>query len=266
MILLLRHFYDPVCDVLAHLLGQDVRQIQIETWLNNLKISHRVGAADSMAVFFDKRGNSVLDKDVGVVFNRVHSMRLAMPQNTDPADMNYFSSEAAALLWSCLESLQCRVINSCRSVGLVGHGVRPVEVLALAVKCGILPCGHLFTTRRQSVRGMVPFEGALITVGPGDSGNGLFKRRGEGISKTIWVTAGLLKGDLEGLSENAINRFVGEAELGFASLSFDAYPDGSWHLSAVDRFPATAPDHAIADLANQLDFLNRTNAKLEAAQ
>jgi hypothetical protein len=260
LILILRHFHDPVADALSDFLGHGARQIIIESWLANFKIRHSVGVNGAVAEFRDQLTGQLASADVSAVFNRVRSIQLVAPRISSLGDANYFASEATALFWSCLEAMKCPVINTVTAIGLLGSGLRGPQMLRLAASCGIVPADHVFSTRPPPLPYSRDLEIALFYRDCMGAQAPPHMRIDARETREVWWVAAGLSEDCDGLPREAIGRFAHAAGLGFSRLVFQRFQDAQWRLSLIDPFPLSAGGHVLIMLARALDQIAHAGA------
>lgn len=238
MLLMLRHFYDPVCDELARRFGHAAKSLLIENWLSHYCIDHS-GHDGGVDASFSIRATRVpIFTGVKCVFNRVREIPVSAVSGITQADGDYALSEATALFWSAVEGLKVPVVNSPLALGMVGRPVEPFGWLSHALNAGVPVADFSFSTRRRflSTKGAATAPDVQAANDPvWASGSSTGPRH------DIWIVAGSIVGQSLVADPGALRDFAKRLGLGFGRLSFGLCFDGSWRLQAVDVWPQNAP-------------------------
>jgi hypothetical protein len=253
MILILRQLFDPVADDVARILGPAARSSAVEHWFGGCRLEHGIEAAGS-DTRIDARGAPLLDGDVTVVLNRIRRVSVGGYHDAAPPDAAYALAEATAVLWSCLESLRCPVLNTVAALGLVGRCSHPLAHVRLAHRCGLaVPDYHLTTRARCGDDTAMRALDAPFADGPPVPGTPAWYRgAASGRTGQMWVVGDRVVGALAGVQDDAVLRFARALGLGFGVLAFEQDDAGRWRWTDADPVPLHAPAHVTALLAEHL--------------
>lgn len=266
-ILLMRHVLDPVADEVATRLEPMVRVWFIEQWLASCRIYHSIGSAGAVTRIDDANGRRMFDAQVAVVLNRVRQVPAPMHQNATASDHAYVVSEATALLWSCLESLNCPILNSVTALKVVGRADHPFNWASVAVRAGLETREFRLTTatRLGSAKSMQAIETPFQTLPRPRCGWGWFGSVGTGRTGNLWIVGDTVLGSLEGVSAEKALRFAQMQGIGFGLLHFEEYADESWRLTGFDALPLWAPATVVRALVDLLAGHAHRHAMADAA-
>ena len=251
--LVIRHFFDPVADALAGLLGARLRCLTIETWLTGCAFKHTVGQDGVASDIRQRDGRALLDGATSIVLNRVRHVSVPAFHHASAANRDYAAAEATAAFWSCLEGLRCPVLNSTLALRLMGQGRPSLAAAKHAVLAGLHTQRVRMTTRaRLSESGqLAPFGGGGPVPAVGTPA--LVFDPGVDEPSAVWVIGDEVLGALDGVEPAAVARFAQQIGLGFGTVLFARRADGIWAWCGFDAAPAQAPAEAIHSLARYLD-------------
>jgi hypothetical protein len=245
MILLLRHWHDPVSDEIGRALPGLVTMLRVESWLSQFLISHTVGKGGADGGFAQRKDSDFGSGSFTLSINRVRQMTLPQVPGMSDEDQMYSASEACALFWSCLEALPCPVLNTPMAMGMVGRAGQPISWLAAASESDVPTADFALTTNRARQANSAAWE---RYAGQSPDGNCWQQRRSGGASADCWIVGNRVIGVPPGIDRNALNEFSVRLGIGFGRLTFQNYQDGTWRLAGVDLMPMSVPPVVFAAL------------------
>ncbi|QBE62580.1 hypothetical protein [Pseudoduganella lutea] len=252
--LVIRHLFDPVADTLAGALGPRLRSLTIETWLAGCTFTHSVGQGGVASEVRARGGPVLLDGATAIVLNRVRHVPVPAFHRSSQPDREYASAEATAAFWSCLEGLDCPVLNDMARLHMAGHGRPGLAAAGHAARAGLRTRVLRMSTRSRlgepgtlepvgNAGGPVPAVGApVFACQPADGERGM-----------LWVVGNAVVGELQGVGHAAVLAFARSTGLGFGVVQFVRGPDGDWLWSGFDAAPMAAPAAVIGALRQHME-------------
>ncbi len=267
MILLVRHWHDPVSDEIGRALPGLVTMLRIESWLSQFLICHTVGKDGANAGFAQRKDTALEPGRFTFALNRVRQMTLPQIPGMSAEDRMYAASEACALFWSCLESLPCPLLNTPMAMGMVGRAGQPISWLADASASGVPTADFALTTNRARQDKSVAWEPFSVFPGQMQEVGFWQQRQCNGARADCWVVGSEIIGEAPGIEKRTLLEFSERLGLGFGRLTFQAYQDGTWRLAGVDAMPMSMP-HAVlaAFLKLAADYAQPHGAVMKAIQ
>ena len=252
--LVIRHLYDPVADMLAGALGPRLRSLAIESWLAGCTFTHSVGQGGAASEVRRQGGPSLLDGATGIVLNRVRHVPVPAFHRSGQADRDYASAEATAAFWSWLAGLDCPVLNDMALLHMAGHGRPGLAAAGHAARAGLRT-----QTLRMATRSRLGEPGRLGPVGVAEGpvpavGAPVFSRvPADGEAGALWVIGDEVMGELQGVAHEAVRAFARSTGLGYGVVQFVRDPDGDWRWTGFDAAPLEAPPAVIGALLRHME-------------
>lgn len=243
--IVLRHLFDPVADVLAAAFGTRVHSLVIERWFAGRAFVHEVGKDGVTSEMRGEHGAALCASADTVLLNRVSSVSIPAFQSASPADREYAGAEATAAFWSWLEGMPGRLWNTVEAVRLSCQGRPALAAMAHAAGAGLRTQTVRMTTRCR----LVDAAPTGLSVGA----PAMLVEPADGQQAIVWVVGDRIVGAVEGVASSSVLEFARRTGLGFGTVTFVRASDGAWLWSGFDALPAEVPPQVLAALARYLD-------------
>lgn len=252
--IVIRHLFDPVADVLAAVFGTRVHSLVIERWFAGRAFVHEVGKDGVTSEMRDEHGAVLPDRADTVLLNRVSSVPVPAFQSSSAADREYAGAEATAAFWSWLEGMPGPVWNTVGAVRLSCQGRPVLEAMAHAAGAGLRTQALRMTTRcRLADAALAGRSAGAAGPAPSVGAPAVIVEPADGQQAVLWVVGDRIVGAVEGVASSAVLEFARRTGLGFGTVTFVRAPGGAWLWSGFDALPAEVPPPVLSALAQHLD-------------